>query len=307
MQITQAIEDFLIQCKVGKNLSPKTLKAYSIDLKQFSMFLQESCIIEIEEVDKNQLKAYAVVISSFAPRTIKRKIATLKAFFSYHEFEENILTNPFRKVRLSVKLAKSLPKVMTLKQIEAILSVAYQDMLSQKKVSIYTRKKLVRDVAVLELLFATGIRVAELCSLTLGNVDSNFEVIKVVGKGSKERTIPITNSAVQSALKSYYKCFKEEMQASFFVNRLQHRLSEQSVRYMVAHYAKKAKISQRITPHVFRHTFATLLLEKDVDIRYIQHILGHSSISVTQIYTHVNDKKKHEILSVKHPRNEVVV
>jgi integrase/recombinase XerD len=295
-----------MHCKVEKNLSSKTLKAYSIDLSQFLLFLKERNRAEIAEVKKDEVKEYANCLTAFAPRTMRRKVATLKAFFNHHEFEENISTNPFRKVKLAIKLPKILPKVINLPQVEKILSVAYQERLEVSKTS-HAYKRVARNIAVLELLFATGIRVAELCSLTVSDVSADYSLITVVGKGSKERRIPIANQAVKTALRLYRACFKKETITSFFVNRLHHRLSEQSVRYMVAHYARRAKISQRITPHVFRHTFATLLLEKDVDIRYIQHMLGHSSISVTQIYTHVNDKKKYEILSMKHPRNEVMI
>jgi integrase/recombinase XerD len=306
MEVTQAINAFLTHCKVEKNLSPKTLKAYGIDLNQFSLFLREKNIAEVTNITKGEIKEYAGCLTAFSPSTMRRKIATLKAFFNHHEFEENIAASPLRKVKLSVKLPKALPKVMNLPQVEKILSAAYKEQQELRKNS-FAYKRAVRNVAVLELLFATGIRVAELCSLTVDSVSADFSLIAVVGKGSRERRIPIANQAVRAALMLYHKCFKNEVAASFFVNRLHHRLSEQSVRHMVAYYARKAKISQRITPHVFRHTFATLLLEKDVDIRYIQHILGHSSISVTQLYTHVNDKKKYEILCVKHPRNEVVV
>lgn len=306
MEVGDAIKIFLVHCKVERNLSPKTLKAYSSDLRQFFLFLQELKRDSAAEVSKDDVKEYASRLSVFAPRTVRRKVATLKAFFSHHEFEENISTNPFRRVKLAVKLPKVLPKVMSLPQVERIFSVAYADKQEAEEASA-TYRRAVRSIAVLELLFATGIRVAELCSLTVDDVSADYSLITVLGKGSKERRIPITNPTVRAALMLYHACFKREISTSFFVNRLHHRLSEQSVRYMVAHYARMANISQRVTPHVFRHTFATLLLEKDVDIRYIQHILGHSSISVTQIYTHVNDKKKYEILSMKHPRNEVMV
>jgi len=306
MEVAHAIRAFLTHCKVEKNLSSKTLKAYSTDLNQFGLFLSKKSVAEITKITKDDLKEYAGCLADFSPRTARRKVATLKAFFSHHEFEENISTSPFRKVKLSIKLPVALPKVISLPQVEKMLFAAYEEKIEEEKAS-HAYKQAVRSIAVLELLFATGIRVAELCSLSANDVNADFSLITVMGKGSKERRIPIANQAVRAALMLYYKCFKKEITTFFFINRLRHRLSEQSVRYMVARYARKAEISQRVTPHVLRHTLATLLLEKDVDIRYIQHILGHSSISVTQIYTHVNDKKKYEILSIKHPRNEVVV
>jgi len=156
-------------------------------------------------------------------------------------------------------------------------------------------------------LFGTGIRVSELCSLSKEIINDDFALIKVNGKGRKERTIQISNDEIKETLKCYYLLFKDKIEKSnyFFINRLGNRLSEQSVRLMIRKYRLQCDITKNITPHIFRHSFATLLLENDVDIKYIQAILGHSSIVTTQIYTHVNSEKQSEILHLKHPRNEL--
>ncbi|MFY0632062.1 MAG: tyrosine-type recombinase/integrase [Flavobacteriaceae bacterium] len=300
------VPSFLFHCEIEKKLTQKTLKAYSSDLKQFEAFLIK---YKIEFIDKEHLKHYFLVLSKYAPRTIKRKIATLKTFFSYLEFEEIIENNPFRKIRGSVKLEKTLPTILSVEEIVSILKVAYRtrDIITQQ--SSYSYREKVRNIAVVELLLASGIRVSELCSLRVYNMTSDFTSLKIQGKGSKERMIPITNSATQNSLKENYRYFRKEIEATsfVFVNRFGNALSEQSVRYIVKKYAKKAKIRKNVTPHVFRHSFATLLLEGDVDIRYIQHLLGHSSINVTQIYTHVNEKKKKEILTLNSPRNLMMI
>jgi len=304
--MTHEISLFLFHCEIEKKLNKKTLKAYSSDLEQFNKFIEKK---KVKEIKKEDLKAYFLELSKYAPRTIKRKIATLKAFFSYLEFEEEIDVNPFRKVRTKIKLDTLLPNTLTILEVSSMLQKAYDCKRSVTDTSAYIYKEVIRNIAVLELLLASGIRVSELCSLKYKNISPDFSLVKVMGKGSKERIIPITNSATQKALENNYLVFKAEIQnTSFmFINRFGNPLSEQSVRFMVKAYAKKAKIERTITPHVFRHSFATLLLEEDVDIRYIQHLLGHSSINVTQIYTHVNEKKKKELLTIKSPRNFVTL
>jgi integrase/recombinase XerD len=259
---------------------------------------------------KEDLKEYLQFISTFKPKTIKRKIATVKALFNFLEFEELIEINPFRKVKIKIKEPMILPRVMNIQEATKIFSTAYQefDEMQDKKESYSFREKN-RNIAVLELLFGTGIRVSELCTLKYKNIGIGFSSIKVNGKGNKERNIQIVNKDIKVALQNYYSLFLSEIESHefFFVNRLGNRLSEQSVRLMIRKYRKKSQITKNITPHVFRHTFATLLLEQDVDITYIQSLLGHSSITTTQIYTHVSSEKQTEILQNKHPRNDMVL
>lgn len=152
-------------------------------------------------------------------------------------------------------------------------------------------------------------RISELCTLTTEQIDFNDYIIKIYGKGSKERLIQICNRNVQELLKKYNQSFKFEIANNkfFFINRLGNRLSEQSVRNMITNYAIGVEVPLHITPHMFRHSFATLLLEEDVDIRYIQQMLGHSSITTTQIYTHTSINKQKNILSSKHPRNKLEI
>ncbi len=307
----EVIDKFLFHCKFEKHLSPKTLKAYSIDLAQFKSFMyNRQGVSDVTQVGKDVLKQYIQFIADFKPKTIKRKIASAKAMFNFMEFEELIEINPFRKIRLSIKEPKVLPRVMTLKEASQLFTSVYQELneYTNKKDS-YAYKEKVRDIAVIELLFGTGVRVSELCSLRYGDMGTDFSSIRVNGKGNKERTIQISNGDIKKALFSYYYLFSEEIETQkfFFINRLGNRLSEQSVRLMVRKYKDKCNLTKKITPHVFRHSFATLLLEQDVDIKYIQNLLGHSSIMTTQIYTHVSTEKQSEILQNKHPRNELIL
>ncbi len=299
-----AITDFLFHCRIEKKLSEKTIKAYETDLKQFKEFLQ---CIDLNRIGKKELKSYFLHISPLAPKTMKRKIATLKVFFSYLEFEDLLSQNPFRKVRIKIKDDILLPKTMSIREVEQILKKVYnlKNRLINKNSFKYYES--VRNIAIIELLFATGIRVSELCYIKALDINQDYSLVKIFGKGNKERTIPITNEATQRALKENYRCFRKSIETNdfIFVNRLGCRLSQQSVRFLVKKLAQETNIKRHITPHIFRHTFATLLLEGDTDIRYIQHLLGHSSIAVTQIYTHVNERKKKDIMILKNPRNMI--
>jgi integrase/recombinase XerD len=297
---------FIFHCRIEKKLNEKTIKAYEIDLTQFKSFNKN---IEIIDISKKELKSYFSYLSKYSKKTIKRKIATLKTFFSYLEFEEIIENNPFRKVRIKIKDDLILPKTLSVNEITQMLKVLYDTKNKFCNKSAYSYKESIRNIAIVELLFATGIRVSELSSLKKENLAPDFTIIKIKGKGNKERTIPITNKATQKALRCYYNHFKKFIEANefLFINRLGNSLSEQSVRLLIKKIAKEAKIERKVTPHTFRHSFATLLLEEDADIRYIQHLLGHSSIMVTQIYTHVNERKKKELLTSKNPRNLIMV
>lgn len=305
----EEINKFLFHCKFEKNLSDKTIKAYTTDLKQFQEFINKNhSINDIYKIGKDELKHYIQFISKFKPKTIKRKIASIKAMFNFLEFEEFIEINPFRKIKLRIKEPSILPKVMNLQEVTQLFNMAYQGLDKIRvKQHYYAYKEIIRDIAVLELLFGTGVRVSELCSLKNTDFGVNFSSIRVNGKGNKERIIQISNKDIKKALRNYYNYFSDIIcdDNYFFINKLGNRLSEQSVRLMIKKYRNKCHINKNITPHVFRHTFATLLLEHDVDIKYIQNLLGHSSIVTTQIYTHVSQKKQAKILDNKHPRKDI--
>ena len=196
-----------------------------------------------------------------------------------------------------------------LSNINLLLQCAYRRSKANTKVHSYSYRTNLRDIAVLELLFATGMRVSELCSIAADSIDLSSGEIRIYGKGAKERIIQIGNPDVRTAVERYYEAFSNQIQETgwLFVNRLGNQLSDQSVRNMINSYVVQAGLEQHITPHMFRHSFATLLLEEDVDIRYIQQLLGHSSITTTQIYTHVTSKKQRDILTEKHPRNRIVI
>jgi len=293
---------YLHDCEYRKKLNHKTVKAYRIDLQQFHLF----CISRTDPFSKQAITDYIESLHvQYKPRTAKRKIACLRAFVNYLVFEELIEGNPLDKVQMHFKEALVLPRALPLKAIQKLLYTAHKASNFQKTESAY--RNVVRDVAVLELLFASGLRVSELCSIQKEDIDLREGYVRVNGKGARERYVYISNAEVLSALRQYKKLFQKSIEEIgwFFVNRLGNRLGEQSVRTLIHNYAYLAKLNNHVTPHMIRHSFATLMLEEDVDIRYIQSILGHSSITTTQIYTHVSTSKQRKIMSRKHPRNRL--
>lgn len=292
------IDEFINYCRYHQKLSEKTIRAYKIDLSQYGVFSNE--------LSKQALWDYIEYLNKkYKPKTAKRKLATLKAFIHFLLLQDLIDFNPFDKLETTIKEPLLLPKTIPLGVIAKLISFSYQQIVFAK--SDYQIRSAVRNTAILELLFATGARVAEICTLRSDNVDLLGNSVKFYGKGSKERIIPIENFAVLSILRKYHSLFEKEIPDSgyFFVNKLGRRMTEQSVRNMINFYCKQCGVDMHITPHMFRHSFATLLLEEDVDIRYIQRMLGHSSITTTQIYTHVTSAKQKEILKTKHPRNKL--
>lgn len=294
------IASYMKNCESIKKLDKKTLKAYRIDLAQFQTFM----LTYPDFDDKNAINDYISSLhDQYKPRTTKRKIATLKAFFHYLVCEELITTNPFDKINVKFREPQILPRTIPEPTIASFISTIYK----QKALAntTYQYNAILRDITIIELLFATGVRISELCTLTIQQVDLVSYKILIYGKGSKERLIQIGNDDVKKVLSEYYDVFQSDILSTgwFFINRLHQRYSEQSVRSMIVKYLKLAMIDMHITPHMFRHSFATLLLEADVDIRYIQKMLGHSSIKTTEIYTSVSMAKQNNILTTKHPRN----
>lgn len=296
---------YLEYCKYQKRLDVKTLKAYKIDLTQFSVQITNMDVLDITPGVLE--KYFSELHQKYKPKTVKRKIASIKAFFHYLEYKDIISQNPFSKIQVKFREPVILPKTIPLNTVEILLSTIYKQCSDAK--TDYQKKQALRDAAVIELLFATGIRISELCSLKMNDINLYDGTILIYGKGSKERKLQIGNDDVIHILEKYKKNFLTVIQSTnhFFVNQSGNPLSDQAVRRTINKYTSLAAIELHITPHMFRHTFATSLLEADVDIRYIQEMLGHSSINITEIYTHVAMSKQRDILTTKHPRKDFKV
>ena len=295
--LSTEIEKYLLVCQDLKGLSSFTIKAYKIDLKQFMLFMQDK-----DCLSKECMSAYIdETRKQYKPKSAKRKIACIKAFYHYMEMENIIDGNPFHKIRIKYKEPIVLPKTIPLNNVESILKYAYDTY--DKSQSCYQKEITLRNLLILELLFSTGMRVSEVSHLKITNVDLDGNTIYILGKGSKERIMCIADKHITKMLKQYFD-FRKSQSDYIFINKLGNNYSEQSIRNMVNDYSKAAGVTLHITPHMFRHTFATALLDEDVDIRYIQQLLGHSSIMTTQIYTHISTNKLRHILEDKHPRNK---
>lgn len=301
MNLKIEVKEYMDYCKFRKRLNEKTLKAYHIDLMQYIKFLGG------EEQNKSIIERYITQLhQKYKQKTVKRKIASIKAFYNYLEEEEIIQESPMRKIKVKFKETTMLPRIVPKKEIEQLLNHMYScNMCGNDTKS----RNLLRDIAVVEVLFATGARVYEIANIGSDCIDLHSGLVRILGKGGKERYIQIANTVVLKILKQYYIKNENVIKKSgfFFTNQRGKRFSEQSIRIMLKKYTKQAGIERNITPHMFRHSFATYLIEAGVDISYIQQILGHSSIKTTQIYIHIALGRQIEILKTLHPRNQMKI
>lgn len=300
MNLQKEILSYLEYCEFRKELDAKTLKAYRIDLCQF--FEQIYC----EESEKRNLEGYITELhKKYKQKTVKRKIASIKAFYNYLEEEEIISGNPFHRIKVKFKEDATLPRIIPRGEIEQLLNYMY----ANKYNSGINERYWLRDIALVEVFFATGARVDGISNMRLENVNLDDGLIRIMGKGGKERYIQIGVEDILKILQSYYVENQVEINQSgyFFVNCRGQRFSEQSIRLMLKKYTKLAGIKRNITPHMFRHSFATYLIEEGVDISCVQLILGHSSIRTTQIYIHVAARRQAEILKEMHPRRHMKI
>ena len=295
-KLSNEIENYLRVCADAKGLSPLTLKAYKIDFKQFSTFmdgkdcLSKECLCEyIEHLHRR-----------YKPKSAKRKVASIKAFYHYMEMEDMIEINPFHKIKVKYKEPFVLPKIIPLPDVQSILRYAYQIYHNAK--TDYQYESRLRNIIILEFLFSTGMRVSETSNLKIEDLNLSSNTIMIHGKGSKERMSCILNKDISKLMKHYLTIRKYNSEYAF-TNKLGKQYSDQSIRNMVNSYAQAAGVTLHITPHMFRHTFATALHDEDVSLRYVQQLLGHSSIVTTQIYTHISTNKIKHIFE-KHPRNK---
>lgn len=301
MRLEDKLAAYLEYCEYRKELDRKTLKAYRIDLRQYFEYV---CV---DEPDKEKIEEYVTHLhKSYKQKTVKRKIASIKAFYNYLEETEIIAESPFRKIKVKFKETVTLPRIIPREEIEKLLNHMYQCLNENDKAS---RKFMLRDVAVIEVFFATGARVYEISNIREDSINLNTGLIKLFGKGGKERYVQISNTSILEVLRKYYDENEQAIKKSgyFFVNNRESRYTEQSIRLMLKKYTKQAGIERNITPHMFRHSFATYLIEEGVDVSCVQQILGHSSIKTTQIYIHIAAKKQAEILKEMHPRNNMKI
>lgn len=305
--LNSAIEWFIGHCANHRKLSSHTIKAYRHDLGRFQDFMsrlmQETFHIRISSIDQNVVQRWLAEMNESKPRTVRRRLATLKSMFSSLERHGNVDNNPLWRLRSEIKVGISLPRTIARSTVRSLLRSPRKEIV----VNPLNNFRLSQEIALLEILFSTGMRVSEVVATDVGRVDMERLVISVRGKGNREREIPIACDALREPLLSQIKQRQLNGATSddpLFVNRRGARMSDQSVRLILR--KRSARIgARRITPHMLRHTIATLLLEDGVDLRHIQRLLGHSSITTTTIYVHVSEQSQRRVLAQRHPRNKM--
>jgi integrase/recombinase XerD len=282
---------FLHFCRIEKGLTPNTLSAYKADLERFIAFCGQK-----EPADTRLIQSYldSLYAAKLSPRSITRHLTTLRNLFAYLLREGQIHSDPV-SVLTSPRQWRTLPKYLSLEQVDSLLGAPDG-----------TRPVGLRDKAMLEFLYATGVRVSELCAVEMGGLSLDMGVVRVSGKGRKERLVPIGRSAV-AAVNSYLASgrpalLKGRVSPHVFVTAQGRCLTRQAFWKLLKGYGKKAGMWQRLTPHVVRHSFATHLLERGADLRSVQTMLGHADISTTQIYTHVLKSRLRSTVDRHHPR-----
>jgi integrase/recombinase XerD len=297
----EKIEDFLDYLSLEKGSPRNTLIAYRNDLAQLARFLDEQDSIEVkswDEVDKDMIIAYILYLKEreYAASTVARKVAATKSFFHFLVTEELIGDDPTATLD-SPKVKKQLPKAISVEDVELLLAEPAKN----------STPKALRDKAMLELMYATGMRATELVELDIDDVNLPSTCVRVIGKGDKERIIPIHSRAVQ-AIETYLRkgrlqFLKDPDEKALFLNPRGQRLTRQGLWLIIKYYVEQAGLDPDITPHTLRHSFATHMLEsREATLVDVQQFLGHANISTTQIYTRVTSKHKRQVYDEAHPR-----
>ena len=284
------IDRFLNYLNIEKNYSSHTINNYAADLREFGDFLESRGGKDIKRIDYFLLRKFLSVLSErkLNKRTLSRKISTMKSFFKFMLRESLIKSNPASSL-IYPRLDKPLPNFLTEKEIGSMLKLPKGGELL-----------VLRDKAILEFLYSTGARVSEMVLLKKENVDFISGIAKVRGKGRKERLLPLGEPAINSLKKYVDK--RSDSNPSLFVNKRLGTLTDRGVRDIIYKYVKKAAIVSKVSPHTFRHSFATHLLDRGADLRSVQELLGHSSISTTQVYTHLTIDSLKSVYQKAHPR-----
>lgn len=290
------LADFINYLAVERGLANNTLVAYRTDLMGYIAFCRQNNMTDLNQAGKDAVMSYIyqLQVNSRSPATISRHLAAIKAYYRF-AFNEGVITKDPVQDLESPKPAQRLPRILNIEEVALLLS---QPRISQPAG--------LRDKAMLELLYATGLRVSELVSLDLNNLNLENNFIRCYGKGSKERIVPLGDIAARF-IKEYLRLGRGKLEKSgtspaLFLNQQGHRLTRQGFWKIIKKYAAQARINTVITPHTLRHSFATHLLENGADIRSVQEMLGHSDISTTQIYTHLTQKRVKDIYNRSHPR-----
>ena len=320
MKISRAISQYLSHCKHVKNLSHHSIKAYTIDLAEFEQFVGGRK--GLKTIGREQIRAYVQHLfeeKHLKETSIKRKVACLKCMYRWYEIEGEIIQNPFRVMDLKIKLPKQLPRALTKKELKLLLKGSLKK-LGHNHRDAYKSEDIVKQATnrngfslltsqlAIELLFATGIRVNELVNIEENDISVADRTIKIKGKGNRERIVFLPDQQIANLINIYQSARKHltPKTSTLLINTRGGALNTQMVRLLIRKTAEQAKIQRRITPHMIRHSAATHLLDSGVDIRHVQKLLGHQSITTTQLYTHVSDAQLKSVICKSHPMGRLM-
>ncbi len=298
MEIDNAIDTFINYIASEKGLSRNTISSYSTDLKRFSDFLHGAGITDVSGITTDRILVFlkSLKTSRLSSSSVVRYQVTIRNFFRFMLKEGVLKKDPVHILELP-KRDRKLPQVMNESEIESLLN---------SPSLIQDKKRQLRDKAMFEVMYATGLRVSELVGLTLNSIEMTVGFIKVKGKGSKERIVPIGDAAKEAVaryLEEGRPAFLRRTTDALFLTQQGEAFSRQGFWKLLKTYLKKTNITKLVTPHTLRHSFATHLLEHGADLRSVQLMLGHSDISTTQIYTHINTEMLKRIYDKYHPRS----
>jgi tyrosine recombinase XerC len=294
----KAVSLFLHHLRTERHYSPYTTQNYAIDLRALCQFLKKEKIASFQEVTVRVARAFLFTLEGvgFSRRSLARKMAACRSLFHFLVREGMVRQNPW-VILFTPKLPRRLPDVLTIEEMEGVLNAPEQK-----------TAKGIRDRAIVELLYGTGVRVSELSRLTLADLDLSDGEIRVMGKGSKERIVLMGTPAIR-ATEDYLAHARKELLGSgrsenrfFLIGRRGTTLTSRQVERLIGHYAKKSGLSKKVTPHTLRHSFATHLLSRGADLRVVQELLGHASLTTTQIYTHLSREHLKKLYDSAHPR-----
>lgn len=296
------INQLITQLKITKNLQEQTLKAYSSDITNFLNYINKD---KIEQIDILNYINYLFDEKKLKDRSIKRKIISLKIYFNFLEDNSIIKINPFTKLKFKFKQEKKLPKTLQKNEVKKLLETVYDELNSS--ITPYKKFETIRNISLLEILISTGIRIQEASLITLNDISLQEKTIIIHGKGRKERQLFILNKYVLSSLKNWLTIRKTSSPKcnNIFINKYGNPLSIHSIENIFRKYKTLSNINIKATPHYLRHTFATNLLTNGADLRSVQEILGHSSISTTQIYLEISSNRKKQVLQKYNYRNNL--
>ena len=298
MDIDNAIDNFINYIASEKGLSRNTISSYSTDLKRFSDFLHGAGITDVSGITTDRILVFlkSLKTSGLSSSSVVRYQVTIRNFFRFMLKEGVLKKDPVHILELP-KRDRKLPQVMNESEVESLLN---------SPSLIQDKKRQIRDKAMFEVMYATGLRVSELVGMTLNSIEMTVGFIKVKGKGSKERIVPIGDAAKEAVaryLEEGRPAFLRRTTDALFLTQQGDAFSRQGFWKLLKTYLKKTNITKHVTPHTLRHSFATHLLEHGADLRSVQLMLGHSDISTTQIYTHINTEMLKRIYDKYHPRS----